>query len=72
MGLWNEQKEWKESMLDERLVGSASGWMGSRWAVRGLECVMVCRDRWGGAVMALPALNPFGRVGVFIVSEAVS
>lgn len=69
MGLWNEPKEWKESTLDDRLVDSESACMGSRWAVRALECVMVCRDRWGGAVKALPALSPFGLVGVFMVSD---
>lgn len=72
MELWNEQKEWKESTLDERLVGSASAGMVSRWAVRVLGCVVVCRDRCAGAVRALPALKPFGLVGVFIVSDVVS
>lgn len=72
MGLWNEQKEWNESKLDERLAVSDSAWMVSRWVVRVLESVTVCRDRCGGAVKALPALNPFGLVGVFILSEAVS
>lgn len=72
MGLWNEQKEWNESRLDERLADSDSACIFSRWAVRVLECVIVCRDSCGGAVMALPALNPLGLVGVFMLSKAVS
>ena len=68
MGLWKEQKEWNESTLDDRLADSASACMGSRWAVIVLDGAIVCRDRCGGAVTALPALNPFGLVGVFRLS----